>query len=71
METLFMNRENSETNEPHKFRRSSSKLIYYTWKNVRKWYKNNKAKIIAATCNGEFKLLDGSYSVSDIQNYIE
>ena len=52
METIFMNTENSKTNEPHKFVfdlsqrldfRSSNKhvalqnlSIYYTWKNIRK-----------------------------------
>ena len=46
--------------------------IYYTWKNIKKkQYKNNKLKIIAATWNDEFKLSDRSYSVSDIQDYIE
>ena len=41
------------------------------WKNIRKQYKNNKLKILDPTCNGEFELSDGSYSVSDIQDYIE
>ena len=45
--------------------------IYYTWKNIRKQYENNKLKIIAPIWNDEFKLPDGSYSVSDIQDYIE
>ena len=40
-------------------------------KNVRKQYENSKLKIIAPTCNDEFELPDGSYSVSDIQDYIE
>ena len=56
-----MNTENSKTNEPHKFvfnfsqrldLRSSDKhvafqnlSISYTWKNIRKKYKNNKLKI--------------------------
>ena len=55
METIFMNMENSKTNESHKFvlnlsqrlaLRSSNKhvalqnvSIYYTWKNIRKQYK--------------------------------
>ena len=34
-------------------------------------YKNNKLKIIAPTWNVELELPDGSYSVSDIQDYIE
>ena len=40
-------------------------------KNIRKQYKNNKLKIIAPTWNHEFELPDGSYSVSNIQDYIE
>ena len=34
-------------------------------------FKNNKLKIIAPSYNDEFELPDGSYSVSDIQGYIE
>ena len=34
--------------------------IYYTWKNIKKSYKNNKFKISAATWNDKFKLSDGS-----------
>ena len=45
--------------------------IYYTWKNLRKQYKNNKPKLIAPTWIEEFELPDGSYSVSDIQDYIK
>ena len=45
--------------------------IYYTQRNRRKQYKNHKLKIIAPTWNDEFELPDGSYSVSDIQDYIE
>ena len=33
--------------------------------------KNNKFKISAPTWNQKFELLDGSYSVSDIQDYFE
>ena len=85
METIFMNMENNKTNEPHKFLlnlsqrlvlRSSNKhaafknlSIYYTWKNIRQQYQNNKFKIIAPTWNDEFELPHGSYSVSDIQDY--
>ena len=43
---------------------------YYTWKNIRKQYKNNKLKIIAPAWNDEFELPDGSYSISDIQDII-
>ena len=65
MKRIFMNIENSRTNEPHKFvlslprrldLKNSDKYlalqnlsIYYTWKNIRQRYKNNKLKIIAPT----------------------
>ena len=87
METVFMNTENSKTNEPHKFRLIlADKLnlkdpnknialanlsIYYIWKNIKSEYNNNKFKISAPTCNDEFNLPDGSYAVSDIQDYFE
>ena len=45
--------------------------IYYTWKNIKKLYKKNKLKMIAPTWNDKYGLPDGSYSVSDIQDYIE
>ena len=45
--------------------------IYYTFKNIRKQYKTNKPKIIALTWNNDFELPDGSYYVSDTQDYIE
>ena len=45
--------------------------IYYTWKNIKSKYKNNKFKISARTWNDAFDLPDGSYSVSDIQDYFE
>ena len=34
-------------------------------------YNNNKSKISAPTWNNEFKLPDGSYSVSGVQGYFE
>ena len=87
METIFRNTENSKTNEPHKFflnlsqrlgLRSLNKHVAlqnlsmnYTWKNIRKQYKNSKLMIIAPTWNDDFELPDGSYPVSDIQDYIE
>ena len=45
--------------------------IYYTWKNIKSEYKNNKFKISAPTWNDTFDLPDGSYSISDIKNYFE
>ena len=45
--------------------------ICYTWKNIKSEYNNNKFKISAPTWNDTFDLPDGSYSISDIQNYFE
>ena len=45
--------------------------IYYTWENIKSAYNNNKFKKSAPTWNDEFDLPDGSYSVSDIQDYFE
>ena len=77
MGTVFMNSENSKTSDPHRLllnlldkinlKRSaeyvalSNLSIYYTWKNMKKSYKNNKFKISAPTWNEELKLPDGSF----------
>ena len=45
--------------------------IYYTWKNIKSEYNNNKLKISAPTWNDTFDLPDGSYSIADIQGYFE
>ena len=82
-----MNSDNSKTSKPHILKlKLTSKLdlqleekvislsnhsIYYTWKNIKDTYNNNKFKISAPTWNEEFKLPDGFYSVSDIQDYFE
>ena len=87
MDTIFMNSENSRTSEYHVLvlnltdklglRRGqktvalSNLSIYYTWKNIKYSYNNNKFKISAPTWSEEFELPDGSYSVSDIQDYFE
>ena len=56
-----------------KYIASSNFRIYYIWKNIKTCnkYKSNKFRISAATWNEEFELPDGSYSVSDIQDYYE
>ena len=41
-------------------------LLYQTYS-----YKNYRLKISTPTWNEEFELPDGSYSVSDIQDYFE
>ena len=87
MDTIFMNSENSKTSEYHvlvlkltdilDLRRGqkpvalSNLSICYTWKNIKSSCSNNKFKISAPTWNDEFELLDGSYSISDIQYYFE
>ena len=45
--------------------------ICYTWKNIKREYNNNRFKISAPTWNDTFDLPDGSYSISDIQDYFE
>ena len=87
MDTTFMNSVNSKATDPHRLllnltdkinsKRSDkyvalSKIsIYCRWENIKKLWKNNKFEILAPTWDEEFELLDGSYSVSDIQDYFE
>ena len=87
MDTVFINSESSNTFEPHvlilkpinklDLRRGAKMIalsnlsIYYTWKNIKSSYNNNKFKIPAPTWNDKFELPDGMYSVSDIQDYFE
>ena len=87
METIFTNTSNSKINEPNKFiYKFTGKLnlknptknmtlanlsICYTRKNIKSEYNNNKFKISAPTWNDTFDLPNGSYSISDIQNYFK
>ena len=86
MDTIFMNSENSRTSEYHvlllnltnkidlrseKTITLSNLSIYYTWKNIKSSYNNNQFKISAPMWNEEFNLPDGSYSISDIQDYFQ
>ena len=82
-----MNSENSKTSEPdililkptgkldlkrrEKTIALSNRSIYYTWKNIKGWYNNNRFKIFGPTWNDKFELPDRSYSVSNIQDYFE
>ena len=52
-------------------KRLSNLSIYYTWKNIKSSYNNDKFEISAPTWNDKFELPDGSYSVSDIQGHFE
>ena len=82
-----MNTENSKTSESYRFKLDltdklnlknpnknmalASLSIYYTWKNIRSEYNNNKFKISAPTWDDTFDLPDGSYSIAYIQDYFE
>ena len=84
---MFINSENSKISEPRililkpnnildlrideKLIALSNLSIYYSWKNIKSSYNNNKFKISAPTWNDKFELPDGSYSVSIIQDYFE
>ena len=78
MDTIFINTENGRTSEYHvlllnltnkidlrseKTVALSNLSIYYTWKNIKSSYNNNKFKISAPMCSEEFKFPDGSYSI--------
>ena len=81
-----MNSENSRTSEYHvlelkladklDLRRGQKSIalsnpsIYYTWKKIKSSYNNNKFKISASVWSDEFELPDGSYLISDIQDFL-
>ena len=87
MDTIFINSKNGITAEYHvlglklsdklDLRRGQKSValsnlsIYYTWKNIKSSYSNNKFRISAPTRSDEFKLPDGSYLISDIQDWLE
>ena len=75
MDTIFMISKNSQTSKPNvlilNFTDKLDLSIYYTWKNIKRSYNDNKFKISAPTWNDKFELPDGSYSVSNIQDYFE
>ena len=76
MDTIFMNSENSKTSKPHvlilkltnkldlrigeRIIALSNLSIYYTWKNIKNSYNNNKFKRSAPTWNDKFELPSGS-----------
>ena len=70
MDTIFINTENSKTNEPHRFRfYFTNKLglrknkiislanlsIYHMWENIKSKYNNNKFKISGPTWSETLK----------------
>ena len=84
---MFINSNSSKTSDSHRLLLNlkdkidlkrkdkhialSNLSIYYTWKDIKISYKNDKFKILAPTWNEEFELPDGSYSIPDIQDYFE
>ena len=87
MDAIFMNSENSKTSETQilklkltdkldlkldkKVIALSNVSMYCTWNNIKRSDNNNKFKISTPTWNEEFTLSDGSYSVSNTQDYIQ
>ena len=87
METVFMNTLNSKRNEsnifiyqftdklnlknPNKNIALANLSIYYTWRNIKSEYNNNKFKIHASIWNDGFNLPDGSYNIEQIQDYFK
>ena len=82
-----MNTENIKTNQSNKFIYNfidklnlknpnknialANLSIYYTWKNAKSEYNNNKLKISAPTWSDTFDVPDGSYSIATFQDYLE
>ena len=71
MSFIFQFTDNLNLKNPNKNVALANLSIYYTWKNIKSEYNNNKFKVSAPTWNDEFNLSDGSYSVSDIRDCIE
>ena len=87
MDTIFVNSKQSKSSKPQvsilnladkiDFRRGEKSIalsnlsIYYEWKNMKNTYNSNKFKMSSPTWNDEFELPDGSYAISNIQDYFE
>ena len=87
IDTIFMNSENSKISEPYSLLldlsdkinlKSSDKYValsnlstYYTWKNIKRSFKSKEFKISDPMWKRKFELPNGSFSVSDIQDYFE
>ena len=82
-----MNSENNKTSELHRFKLDltdkpnlknpnknmalANLSIFYTQKNIKSEYSNNKFKNFCINLVWCFDLPDGSYSIADIQDYFE
>ena len=87
MDTIFMNTLKGKTNEsnrfiyqfidelnlknPNKNIALANLSIYYTWRDIKSEYNNNKFKRHAPTWNDELNLPDGSYNIEQIQDYFK
>ena len=84
MSNFFMSTKNSKANDPNRFRlyvtdkrdlrgnktiALSDLSIHYTWHNIREVYNNNKFKLSGSTWSKDDNLPDGSYEMSQTQNY--
>ena len=84
MSNIFMSTENSKTSDSNRFRlyftvkiglRGNKKIalsdlsIYYTWYNIKEQYNNNKFRLSGPTWSEDIAIPDGSYEISQIQNY--
>ena len=84
MSNIFMSTENSKTSYSNIFRlyftdkinlKGNKKIalsdlsIHYTWHNIKEQYNNNKFRLSGPTWSQDVALPDGSYEISQIQNY--
>ena len=84
MSNIFMSTENSKTSDSNRFRlyftdkiglKGNEKIalsdlsIHYTWYNIKEQYNNNKFRLSGPTWSQDVTIPDGSYIISQIQNY--
>ena len=84
MSNIFMSTESSKTSDPNIFKlyftdkvdlRGNKKIalsdlsIHYTWYNTKEQYNNNKFRLSGPTWSEDVNIPDGSYEISQIQNY--
>ena len=87
MSTKYMNLESSKTSDLYMLRLNltgktnsregdkrvalSGLSVYYIRKNIKTLYRSNKFKISGTIRNEKFRPTNGSYSISNIQDYFE
>ena len=84
MSNIFMSPEHSKTSDTNIFRlyftdkidlRGNKKIalsdlsIHYTWYNIKEQYNSNKFRLSGPTWSEDVTIPDGSYEISQIQNY--